>query len=104
MAKTADEAEAVMKHGQTKSFALKISDLNPGTVFMIETLDRNHGFALEAWKQMGSPEPPTREQTRLLRETAMAVKKESVTVGADGILKMEIKLEPWSIACVAEIR
>lgn len=104
MAKTADEAEAVMKHGQTKSFALKISDLKPGSVFMIETLDRNHGFALEAWKQMGSPEPPTREQARLLREAAMAVKKESVTVGADRILKMEIKLEPWSIACITEIR
>ena len=104
MAKTADEAEAVMKHGQPRCFTLRLSDLPPGAAFLVETLDRQHGFALEAWKQMGASATPNREQTRMLREAAMAVRKEFVTVGADGILAFEKTLEPWSIACLRQIR
>ena len=48
MAKTADESEAVMKHGQPRRFTLRLSDLPPGAAFLVETLDRQHGFALDS--------------------------------------------------------
>jgi len=103
MVRTPEEAEAVAAQGSPKPLNLQVSDLPPGAVFMIETLDRHHGFALEAWRQIGAPEPPTREQTRLLREAAMALQKEFVTVGRDGILALERTLAPWSIARVTEV-
>lgn len=82
---------------------LRISDLKPGAVFMIETLERNHGCALDAWTAIGAPEPPTRRQTRILRESAMALRKEFVTAGADGMLAVDITLAPWSIVCITEV-
>ncbi|HEV2425782.1 MAG TPA: glycosyl hydrolase family 39 [Terriglobia bacterium] len=36
----------------------------------IEILDRDQGSSLEAWKKMGSPDFPSREQQRELRESA----------------------------------
>ena len=103
MVKTPEEAEAVAALGSPKTLAMWVSDLKPGAVFMIETLDRQHGFALETWKQIGAPEPPTRQQIQILRESAIALKKEFITVGRDGTLAIELTLAPWSIARITEV-
>jgi hypothetical protein len=39
----------------------------------------------------------------ILRESAMALRKEFVTVGADGMLAVDSTLAPWSIACITEV-
>jgi len=49
----------------------------------VETLDRSHGNALAAWKDMGSPEPPSRAQAEALRDAARATRLETLTADAD---------------------
>jgi xylan 1,4-beta-xylosidase len=43
--------------------------------FHVEILDRDHGSALTAWKAMGAPAFPTRQQYELLRRAATATEK-----------------------------
>lgn len=103
MAQNAEDAEAIMNYGEPKQVAFQISHLQPGASFRLETLDRNHGFALETWHKMNKPEPPSREQTQLLREAAMALKQEFFIVNPEGVLDVATVLQPWSIACLTEI-
>jgi xylan 1,4-beta-xylosidase len=103
MVRTPEEAEAVAAQGSAKALSLRIADLKPGATFQLETLERNHGCALDAWKALGAPEPPTRRQLQSLRESALALRREFVTVGADGILSLERTLAPWSIACLTDL-
>ncbi|MBE0339451.1 hypothetical protein E0698_24295 [Paenibacillus sp. 23TSA30-6] len=80
-----------------------IGGITPGTCFIVETLDEHHGFAILAWKAMGCPEPPTREQTRALQGTALATNKKTVYADIDGSLKLELTLTPWSLIAVREV-
>jgi xylan 1,4-beta-xylosidase len=43
--------------------------------YHVEILDQNHGSALAAWRAMGSPVSPTREQYQKLREAGLATYK-----------------------------
>ncbi|MFP5041453.1 GH39 family glycosyl hydrolase [Parasediminibacterium sp. JCM 36343] len=87
--------EEVLNMGTPRKFTLDIKGLKPLANITIETLDRNHGFAFPKWKAMGSPEPPTREQTKQLKEAAFATLKEKASANAQGGLKWEKTLQPW---------
>lgn len=98
-----EQAEATQAMGSKAILRLTLQDLAPGAAFTIETIDEDNGFAIPAWKAMGSPEPPTREQTQVLRGIASAGKKELIYANAEGILDLNLHLSPWSLVSVNEM-
>lgn len=95
-------AEEIQSKGSARNIEIEICDLNPGTRFLIETVDEEHGFAIKKWKEMGQPEPPTREQIVELRRVAMETKKDYIWVNTEGKLILKIKILPWSIISIRE--
>jgi xylan 1,4-beta-xylosidase len=98
-----DIAEKTLATGSPKKYALEISDLKPNTEFEIEILDQEHAFALRVWQKMGSPEPPTREQTQLLKKLALNTKKEHIQSDDRGKLHWELTLSPWEVVLLNEV-
>jgi xylan 1,4-beta-xylosidase len=82
-----DIAERTLASGHERDVDLRLRGLKPGTSVVVETLDAHYGFVFRSWQEMGSPEPPTREQEVLLRQKAMATEKERIRIGSDGTLR-----------------
>jgi xylan 1,4-beta-xylosidase len=97
------DAEKIVAIGSSNQVQIEIKDLKPGASILVETLDAANGFALPAWKAMGVPEPPSREQTDLLREAAWSLKHEFFTADASGTFRLERTVEPWTVLMVREI-
>lgn len=95
-------AEEIQSKGSAKHMEIEIHDLKPSARFLIETVDEEHGFAIKRWKEMGQPEPPTREQTAELRKVAMETKKEYVYADKEGKLVLKMKVSPWNIVSIRE--
>jgi xylan 1,4-beta-xylosidase len=98
-----DIAEKTLATGSPKPFKIELTNLKPNAMFEIEILDQEHGFAFKDWQRMGSPEPPTREQTKELKNKAMEMKKLQVSAGSNGTLNWETTLSPWSAVLVKEV-
>jgi xylan 1,4-beta-xylosidase len=98
-----DIAEKTLATGSPQKYALEISDLKPNTKFEIEILDQEHAFALRDWQKMGSPEPPTREQTQLLKNRSLQTKMEQIQSDSDGTLHWEVMLSPWAVVLLKEL-
>ncbi|MCX6236394.1 MAG: glycoside hydrolase [Bacteroidia bacterium] len=88
------------ENGSSKKIDLNVSNLKPGTQFKLEILDKDNGNVHNYWQSIGSPEPPTREQTALLKKVANDLKTEIITVGKDGILHVDRELTPWSLVLI----
>lgn len=84
--------------GTPRDFAIELAGLPPGASVAVERLDAKHGNARVAWEAMGAPEPPTREQTSLLRTAALAIERTTLTADVRGRLRWSGRLDPW--ACV----
>ena len=97
-----DVAEKTLASGKGKSLSIVIRDLNANAHFTVEILDKQHGFALNEWRKMGSPDPPTREQTKLLRERAYETDKTTIDADINGKLTWNVNLTPWSIVLLME--
>ncbi|MFT4249262.1 MAG: hypothetical protein QM581_14720 [Pseudomonas sp.] len=102
ISRTLAAADAVDASGSSRVFSLQLEGLPPGAVFELETLDRQHGNAVFAWQQMGMPEPPTREQTAVLRQAAWATAKDTRVADADGRLDWKGTLPAWSVVCMRQ--
>jgi len=98
-----DEAEAVQALGQPGLLDLTWRGLKPGTTVEVETLDAEHGCVTAAWKAMGRPEPPAREQTATLSEAAWATKRECFQADAAGRFRLERAIAPWTLVFVREV-
>ena len=85
------------------NFELEVTDLKPGTVVEAEFVDRDSGFAFRRWEELGCPEPPTREETRLLREAAEATRKVLLRADEHGILRWQTRLQPWALLLLKEL-
>lgn len=85
--------------GQHKTVNLKFDGLTGAnsTDVQVYTIDRDHGCSLTAFKAMGSPSFPTREQQKLLRE-AGTVPPPAMRRIENGNLKME--LDPFALSVV----
>ena len=82
------------------NFTLK--GLQPGQVFILETLDKEHGNAFDAWQQMGSPHSPTREQTAELKVVGWGTKVETMRADSRGRLTVKRTLQPWTCLLITE--
>jgi xylan 1,4-beta-xylosidase len=97
------EADAITATGSARPLLIALSGLPPNAPVLIETLDKKHGNATEAWQEMGQPSAPTREQTETLRKAASATSREIVHADATGHLTIERKLEAWSLMLVRQL-
>jgi xylan 1,4-beta-xylosidase len=95
-------SDKTLEIGTPCQISLKLSGLPMLAAFQIETLDKEHGCALAAWKAMGSPEPPTRRQTEKLKSLAMATRKEDVRAGFNGVLTYRETLAPWTVVFIKQ--
>ena len=82
---------------------LTLTGLENGAAFEVETLDDEHGNAIKAWRAMGSPRSPTREQTAVLKAAGDATKREIVRAGGDGRFVLRRTLPPWSLVLIREM-
>lgn len=83
-----------------KDIDLKLTGLQPNQTFIIETLDKDHGFAYDEWLRLGRPHSPTRQQTQLLRDSAWDTDTEIIRADANGCLTLKRTLQPWSLMLV----
>lgn len=86
-----------------KQLHLTLTGLKPNAVFTIETLDKEHGNAYDAWNDMGLPHSPNREQIAYLKVRGWDTQKESVTIGANGTLSLNLTIQPWACILVTEL-
>jgi xylan 1,4-beta-xylosidase len=100
---TLAEADALDASGGARSLDLQLHGLPPNASFSIETLDRQHGDAVEAWELMGQPEPPNPAQTEILRNAAWATAKEVVRADKDGNLHLLRPIAAWSLILVKQL-
>jgi xylan 1,4-beta-xylosidase len=93
-------AEQTLATGSSRTAALHLDGIRPGARFTVETLDKEHGFAIRAWQKMGSPEPPTRNQAAELRTNGMATQEAKIEAGPDGVLRWTGTLDPWAVIAI----
>jgi xylan 1,4-beta-xylosidase len=65
----------------------------------IQIVDQEHGSPLSAWKAMGKPDFPTREQTEQLRKSAQLAQPETRTLNGASA-NLTITLQPHALALV----
>lgn len=85
-----------------KKLSLRLRGLKPGATFRLETLDKEHGNAYDAWLKMGRPHSPTREQTEQLRRAGWSTLEETVQADGKGMLRIERTLQPWTVMLISE--
>lgn len=89
--------------GTSKNLDLVLSNLKPGTLFEIEILDKDHGNIHNFWESMGKPEPPTREEIKVMKAYANKMKAEYTTVNDKGVLSIKHEIKPWSLILIKQI-
>jgi len=98
-----DKAEKTLNTGSSKQIKLNLTGLKPNSKFEIEIVDKDNAFALKSWQAMGSPEPPTREQTTELKALGLKTLKIYIETNSKGELKWDYSLKPWAIALIKQI-
>lgn len=81
----------------SKTINFCIDHLPPHASFTIEMLDDTHGNALHAFRQIGLPTTPTREQSEWMKSQAEATQKEQIHADANGRLHIRRTLKPWTL-------
>ena len=90
-------------NASSKHLDLCLTGLKPGTVFEIETLDKENGNVFDDYVAMGKPHSPTREEILWLKQQAWGTKKEMVKVGNDGKLVLKREIAPWACVLIKEL-
>ncbi len=101
--KTRKIAEKTLNTGTTKSFSIQLTNLPKNEVFLVETLDEEHGFALRDWLNMGAPNPPGIEQTKQLGKAGRDTKKEYIESTGQGELVWSSSVAPWAVVCIRQL-
>ena len=87
----------------SKQVDFTLTGLRPGSAFVIETLDKEHGNVYDDYVEIGAPHSPTREETAYLKQKAWDTQKEVVRVAADGTLTLKRELSPWTCVLIKEL-
>ncbi|MFN8254326.1 MAG: glycoside hydrolase [Bacteroidales bacterium] len=99
-----EAAEKILHTDSPKTVSVNLSGLKPGSTFEVEILDENNGFALTKWKEMGMPDPATREQTIQLKNYALKTKKHTIKADSKGNLVWNETLTPWAVAVLKQTK
>jgi len=92
-----------MRHadeGPARRIIHTISGLRPGSRYLVEIVDLEHGDVAHAWHRMGEPLNLSREDVRVLKAVADDLDRRELTVGPDGDLELDLVLAPWAVASV----
>ncbi len=99
---TREEADRLTSMGSARRISLHLRGLAAGAVFQTELLDATHGNAVAAWEAMGTPEPPTREETAALKDAAWGTQKELLRADGNGELTITRDLPAWAVLLVRQ--
>lgn len=91
------ETRALADAGPSRKIRHAIEGLAPGTAFLVEILDWEHGNVAEAWYGLGGPVNPTRDESRHLSAVADALLRYTLTVPDTGVLEIDVDLPPWAV-------
>ncbi|MDN3617882.1 hypothetical protein QWY81_00275 [Polaribacter undariae] len=89
--------------GTNKALNFSLKGLKAGTLFKMEILDKDHGNIHNFWEDMGKPEPPTREEIKLMKEYANTMKTSYVKADKNGVLTIDHQITPWSLVLIQQI-
>ncbi|QDO94291.1 glycoside hydrolase [Formosa sediminum] len=89
--------------GTNKKLEFTLTGLDAETVFEIEILDKDHGNIHNYWEEMGKPNPPTREQIKVMKTYANTMKTISIKADKNGVLKVKQEITPWSLVLIKQI-
>ncbi|MCG9793176.1 GH39 family glycosyl hydrolase [Flavobacterium algicola] len=89
--------------GTEKKLDFTLSGLKSGASFKIEILDKDHGNIHNFWEAMGKPEPPTREEIKVMKKYANTMKVEYVNADENGKLTINRSITPWSLVLINQI-
>lgn len=83
-----------------KEINFTLEGLQPGTIFAVEILDKEHGNAYDDYQTIGAPHAPSRQQTAWLKTAAWGTKKEVLKADAEGKLTVRMNLKPWTCVMI----
>lgn len=86
-----------------KDVAFTLKGYTPGTKFVVETLDNEHGNAMQAYQKMGAPKYPSIQQTEELKKQAWETQKETVVANEKGELLFKKQLQPWTVVLIKQL-
>ncbi|MFB9056336.1 hypothetical protein ACFFU9_06215 [Mariniflexile ostreae] len=89
--------------GTSKKLNFSLKGLKAGSNFVIEILDKDHGNIHNFWEAMGKPEPPTREEIKVMKAYANTMKTEYVKADKNGELNINHNIAPWSLVLIKQI-
>jgi xylan 1,4-beta-xylosidase len=80
-------------NGDAKRLDIELVGVRPGQAVRVRLVDQQQGFPLPAWRAIGSPQYPTREQLALLRKSAEIAPAKAMKVNARGRLVLDLAPE-----------
>ena len=89
--------------GTSKNLDFNLTGLKAGASFKIEILDKDHGNIHNFWEAIGKPEPPTREEIKVMKAYANSMKTEYVRADKNGVLVINHEITPWSLVLIKQI-
>lgn len=99
-ADTWEESRRWEEVGTATTVSRRVLGLDPGATYRVETVGVGKADVQRRWIEMGSPINISREQEADLRRVGEDPETRTLTVGEDGILELDIRLEPWEITSV----
>ena len=87
----------------SKTLNLTLTGLKPGTIFIIETLDKEHGNVFDEYEAIGAPQSPSRKQIDYLKQKAWDTQKETFRADENGSLSINKELFPWTCVLIKEL-
>ncbi len=91
------QTQHLADEGPARLITHTVGGLRPGDVYGVEILDQEHGDVAAAWHRMGEPLNLSRQDVADLALVADALDRSTLTVDADGVLSIHLRLEPWAV-------
>lgn len=85
------------ENGESKTVVFDLKGISPHAHAVIRRVDASHGDTLDAWKKMGSPKYPTKEQIEALRWASETGPPEIKEVHGD---QLSVRLPPMGLAVI----
>jgi len=90
-------------NASSKDVNLTLTGLKPNTVFIVETLDKQHGNVFDDYEAIGSPSAPSRQQIAWLKQKSWETMKETLKADDKGMLTINRNMQPWTCILIHQI-